>query len=94
MKSGAAAALLIVMAGSPLAAGQNPRAASPSPAAAAAAQELAAGWGALAAGRTDAAEVIADRLMKSGPRRHDALSLKIAARVQAGQPEKALDEYE
>ncbi len=69
----------------------RPAAASP---AAAAAQELSAGWGALAAGRTEAAEAVAERLLQAGPRRHEALSLKIAARVQAGHPETALDDYE
>ncbi len=97
MRSIATTGVLMVMALTPLA-GQKapPAAARPATAtpAMAAAQELAAGWGALASGRTDAAEAIADRLLQAGPRRHEALSLKISARVQAGRPEAALDDYE
>lgn len=58
------------------------------------ARELSAGWGALASGRVAEAEAAADRLLQAGTRRHDATALKIAARVQAGRAEGALDQYE
>jgi HEAT repeat protein len=58
------------------------------------AQDLATGWSALASGRTAEAEAIADRLLLAGSRRHDAVSLKIAARVRAGRADAALDQYE
>jgi HEAT repeat protein len=56
--------------------------------------ELAKGWTALAAGRAGEAETIADGLLHAGTRRHDALQLKIAARVQVGRTDAALDAYE
>lgn len=97
MRSAAAAAVLVMLTLTPLAGQETPLAAA-RPAAASpalrAAEQLAAGWGALASGRTEAAEAIADRLIQAGPRRHEALALKISARVQAGHPETALDDYE
>jgi HEAT repeat protein len=76
------------------------RPAAPSPAKALAsapmrgADELAKGWTALAAGRAGDAETIADALLRTGTRRHDALLLKVHARVQAGRIVAALDAYE
>jgi HEAT repeat protein len=58
------------------------------------ASELAKGWAALAAGRTADAEAAADQLLRAGSRRHDALALKVAARVRAGRSDAALDAYE
>ena len=57
-------------------------------------EQLAKGWAALAAGRAGDAESIADLLLQGGMRRHDAATLKIHARVQAGRADAALDTYE
>jgi hypothetical protein len=57
-------------------------------------EQLAKGWAALAAGRAGDAESIADLLLQAGVRRHDATTLKIHARVQAGRADAALDAYE
>lgn len=56
--------------------------------------ELAKGWSALASGRAGDAEAIADQLLQAGARRHEALALKIAARIQTGRAEAALDAFE
>ncbi len=58
------------------------------------ARDLAEGWSALAGGRTTEAEAAAEKLLRAGSRRHDAVSLTIAARVQGGRVDRALDRYE
>jgi HEAT repeat protein len=58
------------------------------------ARALADGWAALAAGRPGDAEASADALLGAGRARHDATTLKIHARIQAGRPDGALDGYE
>jgi HEAT repeat protein len=58
------------------------------------ARALADGWAALAAGRPGDAETSADALLSAGRARHDAATLKIHARIQAGRPDGALDSYE
>jgi HEAT repeat protein len=93
MRSAAVVAYVVVAAITPLGAQQKPRPAAPA-AAGSSAQDLASGWSALASGRTAEAEAVADKLLKAGSRRHEAVSLKISARAQAGQPEAALDQYE
>jgi HEAT repeat protein len=93
MRSAGIVAVLVFAASGLLTAQQKPRV----PAAAvggSSAQELATGWSALASGRTADAEAIADKLLLAGSRRHDALSLKISARVRAGRADAALDQYE
>ncbi|HMF61967.1 MAG TPA: HEAT repeat domain-containing protein [Vicinamibacterales bacterium] len=84
---------VLVLATSSLVSGQQ----KARPAAAAggsSAQDLATGWSALASGRTADAEAIAEKLLLAGSRRHDAVSLKISARVRAGRADAALDPYE
>lgn len=93
MRSAGIVAVMVIATWAQGAAQQRARPAAPA-AGAASAQELASGWGALAAQRTTEAEAIADKLLQAGARRHDAMSLKIHARVQAGRPEPALDDYE
>jgi HEAT repeat protein len=93
MRSAAVVAYVVVAAITPLGAQQKPRPAAPA-AAGSSAQDLASGWSALASGRTAEAEAVADKLLKAGSRRHEAVSLKISVRAQAGQPEAALDQYE
>ncbi len=58
------------------------------------AQELARGWLALASGRSDEAERAADALLKATPRDHDALALKVRARLAGRGVAAALDTYE
>jgi HEAT repeat protein len=95
MRSVPIVAALVIVTFAQAAAQQKPRPASPAgTAAGSSAQELASGWSALAARRAAEAEAIADRLLQAGSRRHDALSLKISARVQGGRPDAALDDYE
>jgi HEAT repeat protein len=92
MRSAGIVAVLVLAGSALLTAQQKPR-----PAAAAggsSAQDLATGWSALASGRTAEAEAIADRLLQAGSRRHDAVSLKISARVRAARGDAALDVYE
>jgi HEAT repeat protein len=63
----------------------------------AATASLAKGWAALAAGNPAEAERAADALLKSSPRNHDAVALKIAARSAtrtASGAGGALDAYE
>lgn len=56
--------------------------------------DISRGWAALQAGHPDQADAAAARLLQRGVRRHDALSLMIEARVQAGRIDAALDGYE
>jgi HEAT repeat protein len=93
MRSAGIVAVLILAGSSVLSAQQTGRLPA-APAGGSSAQDLAKGWSALAAGRTADAEAIADTLIQAGSRRHDAVSLKIAARVQAGRADAALDQYE
>jgi HEAT repeat protein len=61
------------------------------------AQLLAKGWTAVAAGRPAEAEKVGDALLKASPRDHDAVALKIAARLAARGATAAvaaLDAYE
>jgi HEAT repeat protein len=58
------------------------------------APELAKGWFALAAGRAREAEQAADVLLKAAPRDHDALALKVRARLAGTGVAAALDTYE
>ena len=64
------------------------------PAAAKGAQELAKAWSALAAGRSAEAERASDALLKTAPRNHDALALKVRARLAGPGVSAALDTYE
>jgi HEAT repeat protein len=57
-------------------------------------QDLGAGWTALAAGRSAEAERFADAILRADRRSHDALALKIAARIAAGNVGGSLDVYE
>lgn len=93
MRSRGVVAILLVATLAPVGAQQRARTVSPS-AAMPGAQELASAWAAVAAGRPADAELIADRLLKAGTRRHEAVGLKIFARVQTGHAEAALDQYE
>jgi HEAT repeat protein len=88
--------LLLALASSPEQ-GTRPAAdttSAPSTAAWRGTEQLAKGWAALAAGRAGDAESIADQLLQGSVRRHDATTLKIHARVQAGRADGALDTYE
>ena len=80
----------------PLAArAQAPRSAAPATAGDAAV--LAKGWNAVATGDAAEADRLSDSLLKVSPRNHDALALKIAARVSARTVAgalSALDAYE
>ena len=58
------------------------------------AQELAKGWLALAGGRATEAERASDALLKGTPRDHDALALKVRARLAGPGVAAALDSYE
>ena len=58
------------------------------------AQELAKGWLALAGGRATEAERASDALLKVTPRDHDALALKVRARLVGPGVAAALDTYE
>ena len=58
------------------------------------AAELGIGWNSLAAGRAADAEKAADAVLRAGHARHDAFSLKIRARLLAGQVNGALDAYD
>ena len=58
------------------------------------APELAKGWQALAGGRAAEAERAADTLLKATPRDHDALALKVRARLAGPGVAAALDTYE
>jgi len=58
------------------------------------AQELAKGWVALAGGRAGEAERASDALLKATPRDHDALALKVRARLAGRGVSAALDTYE
>lgn len=74
---------------------QPPR--SPAPAAGGDAAVLAKGWGAIASGNAAEAERLSDTLLKPSPRNHDALALKIAARLAprtGAAVLNALDAYE
>jgi HEAT repeat protein len=93
MRAAGAVAVSIVIAFASASAQQKPRTASPPPAGSSA-QDLASGWNALASGRLTEAEAIAERMLQAGTRKHDAMSLQIAARVQARRPDAALDRYE
>jgi HEAT repeats len=64
------------------------------PAAVRGAQELAKAWSALAGGRAADAERASDALLKTAPRNHDALALKIRARLAGPGASAALDTYE
>ncbi len=64
------------------------------PAAAKGAQELAKAWSALAGGRAADAERASDALLKTAPRNHDALALKVRARLAGPGVSAALDTYE
>jgi HEAT repeat protein len=75
----------------PLAAQTPAPAAPPAPRGA---QELARGWTALAAGRAAEAETVSDALLKITPRDHDALALKVRARLAGRGVPAALDTYE
>jgi HEAT repeat protein len=66
---------------------------TPAPAPIEWARQLSEGWAALAAGQAAQAEASADAVLGGGHARHDATSLKIRARVQAGHPDTALDVY-
>jgi HEAT repeat protein len=55
---------------------------------------LARAWAAVAAGQTAEAVSLADGLLARRPRHHDAVAVKIAALVEAGQTAAALDAYE
>jgi HEAT repeat protein len=57
-------------------------------------KDLGAGWTALAAGRSAEAERFADAILRTDRRSHDALALKIAARIAAGNVGGSLDVYE
>lgn len=85
--------VVLVLAGSAMLTAQQ-KARVPAAAGGSSAEDLATGWSALASGRTADAEAIADKLIQAGSRRHDALSLKISARVRAGRADAALDQYE
>src|SRR5262245_7701465 len=61
---------------------------------ASAAATLASGWGALASGRAADAEAAADFLLNARHSRHDAINLKIHARLGAAGANAALDAYE
>ena len=56
--------------------------------------ELARGWTALSTGRATEAERASDAVLKIAPRSHDALSLKIRARLLGRNVLSALDAYE
>ncbi len=56
--------------------------------------ELARGWTALSTGRATEAERASDAVLKIAPRSHDALSLKIRARLLGKNVASALDAYE
>jgi HEAT repeat protein len=89
--------LLLLALASPPEQGTRPAsetASAPSTAAWRGTEQLAKGWAALAAGRAGDAESVADVLLQGGVRRHDATTLKIHARVQAGRADGALDTYE
>jgi HEAT repeat protein len=58
------------------------------------ARPLAAGWDARAAGRATDAEAAADTVLRAGHGRHDALGLKIRARLQAGHVDGAIGAYD
>jgi HEAT repeat protein len=92
MRSAGIVAVIVLVGSGVLTAQQKAR--LPAAAGGSSAQELATGWSALASGRTADAEAIADKLLLAGSRRHDALSLKISARVRAGRADAALDQYE
>lgn len=57
-------------------------------------QDLGAGWTALAAGRSADAERYADTILRVDRRNRDAVALKIAARIAAGNVTGSLDAYE
>lgn len=68
---------------------------TPAPGAARNAKELAAGWAALAEGRAADAERASDAVLQAAPRSHDAITLKIRARLSASaDAARALDVYE
>jgi HEAT repeat protein len=56
--------------------------------------ELARGWTALSTGRATDAERASDAVLKTSPRNHDALALKIRARLLGRNVGSALDAYE
>jgi HEAT repeat protein len=56
--------------------------------------ELAKGWMALATGRATDAERASDAVLKTSPRSHEALALKIRARLLGRNVASALDAYE
>lgn len=93
MRSVGIVLFLVLVTSAPAGAQRGARAAVPPPGGTSA-QDLASGWAALASGRTAEAEAVADTLLRAGVRRHDAVSLMISARVQAGRPDAGLDQYE
>ena len=56
--------------------------------------ELARGWTALSTGRATEAERASDAVLKMAPRNHEALALKIRARLLGRNVSSALDAYE